>query len=185
MADPTPDEDLMLKVRDGSAEAFTELYVRHRNGLLGFCYRLLRNWEDAADVLQEAFRYVYLHARTYRPSAKFTTYLFQIARNTCIDILRKRRRRKAQPLDPSIDVPDPAPAGATPMERGEVESRIKEALDQVPDPYREALHLRIVEELEYEEIARILGCPAGTVKSRLHTGLEILREAIRRKKIVE
>ena len=78
-----------------------------------------------------------------------------------------------------------APVCASPLERDEVESRIKEALDEVPDPYRETIHLRIIEELDYEEIAKILECPMGTVKSRLHTGLEILRGAIRRKKIVE
>lgn len=175
----------MLSVREGDAAAFTQLYNRHKSALLGFAFQMLRNWEDAADVFQDSFRYVYTHVSTYQPTAKFTTYLHQITRNMCIDILRKRRRRSTGQLDPEIEVPDATLTDDTPMERGEVEAKIKGALEEVPDPYREVLHLRIIQDFAYEEISQIVDCPVGTVKSRLHVGLGLLRDLIKRKKIAE
>jgi RNA polymerase sigma-70 factor (ECF subfamily) len=179
------DEDLMLRAKAGDAEAFAALYHRHKEPLLSFCFRMLHNWEDAADVLQDAFRYVHAHAATYRPTARFSTYLTHIARNMCIDILRRRRRWNLQQFDPGIDVPDDAPDRGTPLEREEVEASIQRALDEVPEPYREVLHLRIVQDLPYEEIAQVVDCPVGTVKSRLHSGLAMLRQALKRRKISE
>ena len=179
------DEELMLRVAQGDAEAFARLYERHKEGLLNFCYRMLRNWEDAGDIFQDAFRYLHVHAATYQPSAKFTTYLFHVARNMCIDVLRRRKRWNLQQLDTEIDVPDHAPAAAPPLEQGEMEEKIKKAMEELPEPYREVVHLRVVEDLAYEDIAEVLECPVGTVKSRLHAGLGLLRQILKRKKIVE
>jgi RNA polymerase sigma-70 factor (ECF subfamily) len=182
--EPT-DEDLMLRAARADREAFTQLYHRHKDPLLTFCYRLLRNWEDAGDVFQEAFRYLHVHAATYQPTARFTTYLFHIARNMCIDVLRRRKRWNLQPLDPQLDAPDGASGVERPLEQGETELKIRHAMEELPEAYREVVHLRIVEDLAYEDIAHILECPVGTVKSRLHSGLGLLRQILKRKKIVE
>jgi RNA polymerase sigma-70 factor (ECF subfamily) len=179
------DEDLMLRAKAGDADAFAALYHRHREPLLAFCYRMLHNWEDAADILQDAFRYVHAHAATYQPAARFSTYLCHIARNMCIDVLRRRKRWNLQQLNPEIDLPDETPDRGSPLEQGEVEASIQRALDEVPEPYREVLHLRIAQDLPYEEIAQVVGCPVGTVKSRLHVGLGLLRQALKRKRVVE
>lgn len=179
------DEDLMLRVAQGDPDAFARLYERHKEGLLNFCYRMLRNWEDAGDIFQDAFRYLHVHAATYRPTARFTTYLFHIARNMCIDVLRRRKRWNLRPLDPHIDVPDGPLEAAPPLEQGEIEEKIRKAMEELSEPYREVVHLRVVEDLAYEEIAEVLECPVGTVKSRLHVGLGLLRQILRRKKIVE
>lgn len=175
----------MLRAAAGDEAAFAELYHRHREGLLAFCYRMLRNWEDAGDVFQEAFRYLHAHAATYRPTARFTTYLFHVARNMCIDVLRRRKRWIVHPLDPALDLPDGSPADGSRLEVEEVEAHLRKALEEVPPPYREVLHFRVVERLGYDEIARILECPVGTVKSRLHVGLAALRGILKRKKILE
>ena len=185
MGQETDDERLMLRAKAGDADAFAQLYHRHKEPLLAFCYRMLHNWEDAADILQDAFRYVHAHAATYQPTAKFGTYLTHIARNMCIDVLRKRRRWNLQQLDTDFDPADDAPVQASPLEQEEVEASIQRALDEVPEPYREVLHLRIVQDLPYEEIARVVDCPIGTVKSRLHAGLSLLRQALRRKRLAE
>jgi len=179
------DEELMLRAAAGDADAFARVYHRHKEALLSFAYRMLRNWEDAADVSQQAFAYVHAHASTYRPSAKFATYLLHVARNMCIDVLRRRKRWNLRQLDPEIDVPDEAPDRGSPLEREEVETAIQKALEEVPEPYREVLHLRIARELPYEEIAQVVGCPVGTVKSRIHTGLALLRQALKRRRIAE
>lgn len=175
------DESLMLRAKAGDADAFAALYHRHREALLAFCYRMLHNWEDAADILQDAFRYVHAHSATYQPTAKFATYLCHIARNMCIDVLRKRRRWNLQQLDTEIDLPDGAPERGSPLEQEEVEASIQRALDEIPEPYREVLHLRIVQDLPYEEIAQVVNCPVGTVKSRLHVGLGLLRQSLKRR----
>jgi len=180
-----PDEELMLAVKGGNQDAFTVLYRRHQNGLLSFCYQMLRNYEDAGDVFQEAFRYIFLHAATYEASAKFTTYLYRIARNLCIDILRRRRRWNLQQLDTEIDVQDEHPAQESKLETEEVEAHVKKALEEVPEPYREVVLLRLVKGLAYEDIASITDSPLGTVKSRLHAGFAFLRQVLRRKKLIE
>ncbi len=185
MSREASDEDLMLRVAKGDADAFAQLYHRHKEGLLNFCYRMLRNWEDAGDVFQDAFRYLHAHAATYQPSAKFATYLFHIARNMCIDVLRRRKRWNLQQLDTQIDVADDPPAAVLPMEQGELEEKVKKAMEELPEPYREVVHLRVIEDMAYEEIAEVLECPVGTVKSRLHSGLGLLRQILKRNKIVE
>ncbi len=179
------DEDLMLLVARGDPDAFARLYERHKEGLLNFCYRMLRNWEDAGDVFQEAFRYLHVHAPTYRPTAKFSTYLFHIARNMCIDVLRRRKRWNLQQLDTEIDVPDDPAVAAAPLEQGEMEEKIRKAMEDLSEPYREVVHLRVIEDLAYDDIAQVLEVPVGTVKSRLHAGLALLRQILKRKKIVE
>ncbi len=184
MAEEPRDEELMLRVRHGDGEAFRALYERHKGPLLRFCFQMLRNWEDAGDVLQDAFRWVAAHAAAYEPRARFTTYLYRIARNRCIDILRSRRRWNLKPLPTGFDAADDT-AGAPRFEPGEIESHIRKALDDVPELYREVLQLRIVEAMSYDDIAEVLDCPVGTVKSRLHTALGLLRQALRRRKIVE
>jgi len=175
----------MLRVGQGDADAFALLYRRHTEGLLNFCYRMLRNWEDAGDVFQDAFRYLHAHAGTYRPTAKFSTYLYHVARNMCIDVLRRRKRWNLQPLDLEPEVTDEASPAAAPLEPEDLEGRIQKAMEELSEAYREVVHLRLIETLSYEAIAEILECPVGTVKSRLHSGLALLREILRRKKIVE
>jgi RNA polymerase sigma-70 factor (ECF subfamily) len=185
MGEQRPDEELMRAVGRGDAAAFAELYHRHKEALLGFCFRMLRNWEDSADVFQDAFRYLHQHAATYQPTARFTTYLYHIARNMCIDILRRRRRWSPEPLDPGRIPADPSTEAPVTIDPGELESKIKKALGEIPEPFRDVLHLRIVEDLGYEEIAQIIECPLGTVKSRIHAGLELLRQILRRRNILE
>jgi RNA polymerase sigma-70 factor (ECF subfamily) len=179
------DEELMLAVKAGDRDAFGILYARHRNGVLNFCYQMLRNFEDSGDVFQEAFRYLFVHADTYTPSAKFTTYLYRIARNLCIDILRRRKRWNLQQLDTQIDVQDDSPTRTTVLESDETQGQVKKALEEIPEPYREVVLLRVVHGMAYEDIATTTQSPLGTVKSRLHTGFEFLRQSLKRKKLIE
>jgi len=182
---PPTDEELMLRVKSGDREAFAQIYDRHRVRLLQFCIQMLRNAEDAGDVFQEAFRYLYVHAETYQPTAKLTTYLYRIARNMCIDILRRRRRWNLQVLDPAIDFPDPSPIQESRLESTQVEENIREAMEEIPDPYREVVVFRVIHGMEYGQIADVIAAPLGTVKSRLHVGLEALRQALRKRKLAE
>lgn len=183
MDDGIPDEELMLGVRSGNETAFAALYHRHKQGVVAFCTQMLRSADDADDVFQETFRYLFRQAPSYQPTAKFTTFLYRIARNLCIDILRRRRRWNLQALDPAADAADDRPAPKTRLEEQEIELGIKESLAEIPEPYREVLLFRLTRNLAYEEIAELAGVPVGTVKSRLHAGFELLRKSLRRKKM--
>ncbi len=177
------DEELMLRVKRGDHDAFAHLYHRNKARLVHFCTTLLRNEDDAIDVCQETFRYVHLNSATYEPRARVSTYLFHIARNKCIDILRKKKRWNLQPLDEAADFGETPPESV--MESEELQLEIRKALDEIPDPFREVLLLRVMEGMEYGEISRVVEAPLGTVKSRIHVGLERLRQVVRRKKVIE
>ena len=177
------DEELMLRVKRGDSDAFAHLYHRNKAKLLHFCTGFLRNEDDAIDVCQETFRHIHLNAATYEPRARFTTYLFHIARNKCIDILRRRKRWKLQSLDKAME-PAEEPADS-PLESEEFELEVRRALTEIPEPYREVMLMRLLEGMEYGEIAKVVEIPLGTVKSRIHTGLEQLRRVVRRRRVFE
>lgn len=180
-----PDEELMRLCQQGQTEAFEALYFKHRQSVINFAAQMLRNHEDAADVFQDAFKYIFSKIETYTPSAKFSTLLYKVVRNLCIDILRKRRRRHVQQLNPEIDIEDTSSPGEPALDAQEVTRHIHEAMDQIDEAFREVLILRLLHDHSYEQIGEILQCPIGTVKSRLHTGLALLRKALRQKKFME
>lgn len=179
------DEELMSLCREGVNEAFELLYLRNRRAVINFAYQMVHNNEDAADVFQDTFKYIFGKIETYEPTAKFSTLLFTVARNLCIDILRKRRRRHFQQLIPEIDIEDRKPGQEERIESREIGERLKDALDQIPESYREVLVLRIIHDKPYEAISEILQCPIGTVKSRIHMGLELLRKMVKQKHIID
>jgi len=169
------DEELIRRCQAGEEAAFTALYERHRTAVMRFAHRYVRDRDLAADVLQETFAYFFRKIPTWRFEARVTTLLFQVARNLSLNLKDRRRVRAAASLDDVAEVPDGAePARAA--EKADLARHAREALDTLPDIYREAVTLRILEGLGYEEIGRILDCPAGTVKSRVHNGLELLRK---------
>lgn len=173
------DEELMALCRDGQEQAFTALYERHRQRIINHAQRLLQDPEEAQDVLQETFRYLFSKLDEYRPTAKFTTYCYTIVRHQCLNIIEKRRRRQTHtmgdtPFDPAA--PDPAPPERA--EQQELAGRLRLALARLSPAHREVVALRLLEGLSVEDVARVCECPEGTVKSRLHHALEKLRAAL-------
>ncbi|MCE9582445.1 MAG: sigma-70 family RNA polymerase sigma factor [Planctomycetes bacterium] len=174
------DEELMGRCRRGDAAAFTELYERHRDRSLRHATGMLGDADAAGDVVQEAFLYVFRKAPEWEPRAKFTTLLYRVVSSLSVTELRRRKTRKAEPMhdDAAADPrsgPESAVAGV------ELAGRVREALAEMPEAYREALALRFFEDLPYEEIAEMLDVPLGTVKSRIHNGLELLKGHFQRK----
>ncbi len=183
------DESLMLRYRDGEVRAFEVLMTRHRAPVYRFVLRFVGDGTQAEDVLQETFMRVIRSARSYERQAKFTTWLYTIARNLCVDASRRAKHRRVQSLDaaPNGD-PDGTPlVELTSDGKGHAESdslnhelqeRIRAAIDGLPDEQREIFLLRESADLQFNEIARIVGCPENTVKSRMRYALEKLREAL-------
>jgi RNA polymerase sigma-70 factor (ECF subfamily) len=182
------DEALMLSYRDGDVRAFEVLVTRHRKPIYNFILRFVRDAAQAEDVLQETFLRVIKGADAYERQAKFTTWLYTIARNLCVDAARRGKHRKATSLDAPTGADDGAPLidlvadGKDGVDRQaigrELQARIKQAVESLPDEQREIFLLREVADLQFNEIAQIVGCPENTVKSRMRYALEKLREAL-------
>lgn len=184
-----PDAALMLRVKQGDTVAFTELVDKYKQPVINLIYRTLRDATEAEDLAQNVFVQVYRSAHRYRISAKFSTWLFTIARNLSLNEIRRRSRHPAD----SLDAPHPAQEEQpfrqfedrktfSPPDRllqGELEEKIEHALAELPENQRTALLLCRQEELSYEQIAEVLGCSLSATKSLIHRGRETLRQKLK------
>jgi RNA polymerase sigma-70 factor (ECF subfamily) len=168
------DEKLMDLCKQGIEAAFTTLYLRYRQPIMNFARRMVENQEDAADVFQETFRYVFAKIGTYQPKAKFSTLVYQVARNISIDVLRRKRRSTAKIT--LMRQPNDTPSEF--FEKEEVMGELRSEIAKLTEQQREILILRFGQGLSYDEIRDILGIPLGTVQSRIHNSISALRERL-------
>ena len=165
MSDVDSDRALVERANRGAADALEQLYLRHRNWVITIAYRFTGEREQALDVLQDTFAYLFSKFPGFALTAQLRTFLYPVVKNLCIDRLRKRR--------PTLDVD--ALADHLPAPPAPTEADLHRLLQRVPPHAREVLLLRFVDDLSMEQIAAALNVPLGTVKSRLHTALETLR----------
>jgi RNA polymerase sigma factor (sigma-70 family) len=166
-----PDEDVMLQVRDGEMQMLGVLFDRYQAPLFNFYTKMTQDRTVSEDLVQEVFLRILRYRQTYRPGTAFRTWMYQIARNTRIDQVRKVRPESpliAEPIAPTHPSDD--------AERQQEAQLLQRALMQLPEDKREILVLSRFQELKYEEIARLLGCETGAVKVRVHRALQQLRE---------
>ena len=176
--DTVSDEQLMLRYAGGDVSAFEQLYARHRRALFGFLRRAMDNPAQAEEAFQEVWSRIIQARARYRPEARFTTWMFQIAHNLLID--GHRRARPTQTLDQLDEARiDPEVLRPEQPERTlsdfEERRRLQRAIDELPEEQRVALQLRLAEELPLEAIASITGVGRETVKSRLRYAMDRLR----------
>jgi RNA polymerase sigma-70 factor (ECF subfamily) len=187
-----PDEVLMLRFKDGDSHAFELLLHRHRKPIYGFILRFVGggNVTLAEDLTQETFLRVIKRADTYERQAKFTTWLYTLARNLCIDSARRQKHRRTESLDAPLG--DNGEQGRTLLDRTEdcgpavdrrvmgreLQGRLQQAIASLPDDQREVFLMREVADLQFKEIATVIGIPENTVKSRMRYALEKLRGAL-------
>lgn len=181
------DEDLMLAFAGGRVDAFEVLVRRHRRNVFLFAYHLLNNREEAEDIVQEAFIRVVKSRVRYRATARFTTWLYRIVRNLCIDVQRRRSYRNECSLDSDSgddEGPHREPADPESVEEGaarawllcrELEETVARFVRDLPEQQREVFLMRQDLGLKFHEIGRIVGCPKNTAKSRMRYALEFLR----------
>ncbi len=186
MANP-PDADaaLMLRVKRGDMQAFEELVEKYKQPIVGLAYRMLRDLSEAEDLAQNVFVRVFQSAHRYEVSAKFSTWIFTIARHLCLNEIRRRSRHPAESLEGSqAESDEQAPRQFEDVKtfsppqaclHGELEEKIQKALDELPPKQRLALALCRQEELSYEEIADVLGCSLSATKSLIHRARETLK----------
>jgi len=188
-AEPDPDAALMLRVKQGDTGAFAELVDKYKQPVMNVAYRMLRDPTEAEDLAQNVFVQVFKSAQRYQVSSKFSTWLFTIARNLCLNEIRRRGRHPASSLDaPHSDREDQPPQQyedlktASPPENllhTELDLKIGEALADLPDNQRLAILLCRQEELSYENIAKVLGCSVSATKSLIHRGRETLKQRLK------
>lgn len=182
----TDEKVLIRKVLDGDQEAFAELVALHEKQVYNLCLRMTGHPEDARDLAQEAFLKAWRGLRFYKFESSFSTWLYRLTSNVCIDFLRQQKRRGTGSLvvsdeegeETELEVPDPEPLPEQQVIQQENQRIVAAAMDELEEEFRLALTLRVVDELSYEEIGEILDLKPGTVKSR------IARARIKLKKIL-
>ena len=169
------DQALVRAAQRGDMAAFEELVARHRDKLYARAYSMMRNEEEAIDLSQEAWVKGWQRLAQFQGESSFGTWMTRIVINLCLDQLRKQKRQRAE----SIEEMDEASGGVerqmpiltvnptAGLERAELRQRIDRALGQLSYEHRTVLILHEFEELEYKEIAKVMGCSIGTVMSRL------------------
>lgn len=175
-----PDEELMFRLARGNSYALEVLVKRYKLKIINFVYRMVGDLDQAEDIAQEVFIRVYQHRERYQPIAKFSTWLYTIASNLAKSELRRRSifnpisltRLKGERLSSIKRSPDKA------LLEKELGQKIQEGIEKLKPNYRAPLILRDVEGLSYEEISEIVGCPLGTVKSRINRARLKLREIL-------
>jgi RNA polymerase sigma-70 factor, ECF subfamily len=170
-SDPPPDLDLLQAHVDGDATAFATLVARHQDRMWAIALRTMRNPEDAADALQDAYLAAFRRAGSFRGESKVTTWLHRVVVNACLDRLRSQKVRAADPLpeDPDRSLKLAVETG-DPLEERDERDRVAAAMAVLNPDQRAALVLVDMEGYSVEEAAAILGCAVGTVKSRCARG---------------
>ena len=177
------DRELIAGARKGDEAAYRVLLERYEHAVFNICLRMVRNREEAEDLAQEAFMKVFSMLERYNPAYAFSSWLFKITSNLCIDTIRKRRI-ETLPMDQPVqsesgeyarqyESPDDDPEDV--LVKSEKMKQLSEAVDGLPPHYKVMILLRHQEDLSYEEIAECLDVPLGTVKARIHRAREMLK----------
>lgn len=181
---------LMARLAAGDTAALGSLYERWSGPLVNFLFRMCGDRALSEDLLQDVFLRVWRAAPTYQPTARYSTWLFQVARNAWLNE-REKRLRRPRPLGLDAAAPDGEGGGIDPHDPkaprpdraamdAELRSRIDGAVARLPEKFREVWVLGAAQELPYPEVAAILGIPVGTVKSRMFQAVRLLRSDLER-----
>lgn len=177
------DEALMHQLQTGDLRSFDILVKRWEKRLLNYCYRMVNDIALAEDLRQEVFLRIYRSAKTFRATAKFSTWMYRIATNLCLDTLAKQKRRKETPIVAYLESEsegfddqfiDPSDTPDMVVVKREIESRVRAALARLPADQRVVVTLRHYNSMKFHEIAEIVERPVSTVKSRMVAGIERL-----------
>lgn len=186
-----PDAEAVRRARTGDQGAFEQLVLSHQRRTFNVAYRILGDYDEALDLTQEVFLLAHRSLGQFRGEARFGSWLLSIAVNQCRNRLKQWKRRARSRHDSLSDpigdegsdlqreLPDPGTTAVEALEGRQLEEMVSEEMMHLDEEYRTVLVLREVQGVAYEEVARLLEVPVGTVKSRLHRGRAVLRELLR------
>jgi len=186
---PLSDEDLIRNFQNGDAQAFDEIVARYRIPLYNFIYRILGDAVFAEDLLQETFIRIWTNRHSYRAIAKFSTWIYTIAGNLAKSELRRKKVHRwlslsigsgsfADDKSRALEIADEEADPTLDYERKNIKQRVDKEISRLPLVFKEAIILRDIQELSYEEISIILKIPLGTVKSRVNRGRARLQKRL-------
>jgi RNA polymerase sigma-70 factor, ECF subfamily len=175
-----PDVQLMLKAGEGNLQSFEELVLKHQKAVLNAAYRYTGNPSVAEELTQDVFVRVFRAARSYRPEARFSTWLFTIVRNVCMNY-KTREGKQDHQMDPENDLAAISQNQENPEQRAirrELEKKIQRAIMSLPETLRLPLILSQFQQMPYEEIAKVLELSVAAVKVRIHRARNVLAERL-------
>ena len=183
------DELWIRRAQRGDADAFEQLLLEHQKNVYNLCYRMAGDPDDAMDLSQETFLRAWRCLDQYQFASAFSTWLYRLCSNICIDFLRKRRRQQTVPLtfedadgeEQTYAVPDTQPLPEEQVELKLTHETLAAAMAQLLPEHRAVLQLRVVNEMSYEQIADVLDIQIGTVKSRLSRARNQLKIILERR----
>lgn len=175
------------QVLKGDRNAFGEIVELYKDKVFQLSFRMLGNRHEAEDIAQEAFIRAYVNIQSFNMNLKFSTWLYRIATNLCIDRLRKKKPdyyldaevKGTEGLTMYSHIPSDASLPEEDVESLELQESIQKEISKLPDKYRSVIVLKYIEEMSLNEISEILDIPLGTVKTRIHRGREALRKQLR------
>ncbi|MGV3467108.1 MAG: RNA polymerase sigma factor SigW [Heyndrickxia sp.] len=175
------------QVIKGDRNAYEDIVELFKDKVFQICYRMLGNRHDAEEVAQEAFIRAYLNIESFKQERKFSTWLYRIATNLCID--RLRRKKPDYYLDAEVSgtdgltlysqIPSSERLPDVEVEHMELQEHIQQAIYRLPEKYRSVIILKYIDDLSLNEISEMMNLPLGTVKTRIHRGREALRKQLR------
>ena len=186
------DAGFVLSSQGGDLQAFERLVIKHQKRMLNIAYRIVGDYDDACEVVQDAFVAAYKNIRTFRGQSRFSTWLTSIIVNLSKNRLKQARSRSGREVfsldDPirtddgemTVDLPSKDMSVLDQMEKQDVQSRVQECVKILDSDFREVLVLRDLQEFSYEEIGKILKVREGTVKSRLFRAREMVKECLKK-----
>ncbi len=181
---------LLEKSKKGDIEAFENLVVEYQKKVFNIALRMLNNYDDASEVTQEVFIKIFKSLKNFKEESMLSTWIYRIATNVCLDELRKRKSRRVISLDEEIQgedggfhrqVEDDRPTPEAMAEMNDVKGIVNKAIQMMSEEHRIVLVLRDLQGFSYEEIARIIKRPEGTVKSRISRARSELKEILVKK----
>lgn len=180
------DKQLAKRAKTGDRTAFAELIDIYKDRIYHMAYRMLNNRQEAEDIAQETFLRVFTNLSKYDESYKFSTWIYRIATNLCIDRMRKKKPQHS--LDETVDgeegldwysrLSSQEPTPEAEVIEGELQNEVHQAIESLPGKYRAVLILKYLEDLSLAEISDVTSLPISTIKTRIHRGREALRKKL-------
>jgi len=185
------EKHLLERAKKGDIAAFELLVEGYQKKAFNIAYRMLGNYDDANDLVQETFIRIFKSIKNFKEQSSFSTWVYRITTNVCLDELRKRKNKNFVSIDEDIKLDDSdvkrqiesdAPTPEETLERKEIKKIVGDAIGELSEEHRLVVVLRDIQGFSYEEIARITKCPEGTVKSRINRARQALKEVLKTKR---